>query len=90
MDKRNFAIDIETGDTTVMHKDLGSFKTYVVQANGFPIATFVDPSSMKAYVDCLKREGIAHLPDKIINHLRDLSYLRRLGGTPGSIIKPIS
>lgn len=90
MDKRNFTANITYGDTTVMDSKLGAFKTYCVLVNTFVIATFLSQKDMMGFVNYLKERGIGHLPDKIINHIRDLSYQQNLGAPAPGIIKPIN
>jgi len=87
MNRKNFNVNITYGDTTIIDKHLGSFKTYCVLVNTFVIATFLSEKDMKGFVEYIKAQGIGHLPERIINHIRDLSYLQGIGN---GIIKPIN
>ncbi|HYD19996.1 MAG TPA: hypothetical protein VEB40_00875 [Flavipsychrobacter sp.] len=67
----SFPIKIEYGSNIAFEPTAGyGYYQFIVAANGFVIASFVDEGSMLWYLDYLKQYGFSKFPKKIMDILR--------------------
>ena len=83
--KRRFPIKIETHETTVLDAIVGSYVQYIVSANNFVIASFVDATSRASYLSYLKNYGFNKFPVEIIKAMEYLQSGIPPNDTPGEI-----
>ena len=66
-----FPIKVEYGKNIVFEPTAGyGYDQFMVIANGFVIASFVDETSMHSYLGYLKQHGFSKFPKKIMDILR--------------------
>lgn len=66
----NFAIKVEVFEKLVFDPIAGSYTQYVVGANGFVIAHFVDQISAASYLEYLSKFGFSKFPTQVIDIIR--------------------
>lgn len=75
-----FNIDVELFSQVTFDKNIGGYEEWVVIANGFIIAHFVDEPSGIVYMKWLQKFGFTHFPKKIIDIL-EMQWLNGVGRT---------
>lgn len=68
--KNDFQIRVDTYTNTILDKDLGNYKQYVIVVNGFIWASYVDEQLFIASKAWIEKYGFRHIKKNLVEIIR--------------------